>query len=122
MEHHEPNLVRFSLFSDDKIINKKKRLQKEYTSSIIYLPVGKNRGGFFMGNKEQTYQDIMETAFKMFSKKGFDQTSLTNIATEVGISKPAIYYYFKSKDELIKTLFDTLVKDIQSFTLIKVET
>lgn len=34
-------LVRFSLFSDDKIINKKKRLQKEYTSSIIYLPVGK---------------------------------------------------------------------------------
>src|SRR6478672_10270476 len=63
----------------------------------------------------------METAFKMFSKKGFDQTSLTNIATEVGISKPAIYYYFKSKDELIKTLFDTLVKDIQSFTLIKVE-
>ncbi|AIC94491.1 TetR/AcrR family transcriptional regulator [Shouchella lehensis] len=74
-----------------------------------------------MGNKEQTYQDIMETAFKMFSKKGFDQTSLTNIATEVGISKPAIYYYFKSKDELIKTLFDTLVKDIQSVTLIKVE-
>lgn len=35
------------------------------------------------------------------------------IAAEVGISKPAIYYYFQSKDQLITYLFDELYKVIQ---------
>ncbi|KYG29578.1 TetR/AcrR family transcriptional regulator [Alkalihalobacillus trypoxylicola] len=74
-----------------------------------------------MRNKEQTYKQIMETAFTMFSEKGFDQTSLTHIASEIGISKPAIYYYFKSKDELIKTLFEMIVAEIQSITFIDLE-
>ncbi|TSB47770.1 TetR/AcrR family transcriptional regulator [Alkalicoccobacillus porphyridii] len=71
-----------------------------------------------MRNKEETYKQIIETAFSMFSEKGFDQTSLSSIAAEIGISKPAIYYYFKSKDELIKSLFDTIVQEIQSITYI----
>ncbi|GAF63486.1 putative transcriptional regulator [Bacillus sp. TS-2] len=74
-----------------------------------------------MRNKEQTYKQIMETAFTMFSEKGFDQTSLNHIASEIGISKPAIYYYFKSKDELIKTLFEMIVAEIQSITFIDLE-
>lgn len=71
-----------------------------------------------MRDKEQTYKQIIETAFSMFSEKGFDQTSMANIAAEVGITKPAVYYYFKSKDELIKGLFDIIAKEIQSITSI----
>ncbi|MEY8749238.1 TetR/AcrR family transcriptional regulator [Alkalicoccobacillus gibsonii] len=71
-----------------------------------------------MRDKEQTYKQIIETAFSMFSEKGFDQTSMANIATEVGITKPAVYYYFKSKDDLIKGLFDIIAKEIQSITSI----
>ncbi len=48
----------------------------------------------------------------MFSEKGFDKTSLSMIAADVGISKPAIYYYFTSKDELIEYLFDEICRDI----------
>lgn len=75
-----------------------------------------------MRNKEQTHKQIIETAVIMFSERGFDQTSLSSIASEIGISKPAIYYYFKSKDELIKSLFDTIVQEIQSTTFIDLKT
>jgi len=66
-----------------------------------------------MGNKEQTFQKIIEVAYVMFAEKGFDKTSLAMIAAEVGISKPAIYYYFQSKDQLIAYLFEELYKEIQ---------
>ncbi|MCM2677635.1 TetR/AcrR family transcriptional regulator [Alkalicoccobacillus plakortidis] len=75
-----------------------------------------------MRNKEKTYNEIVQTAYVMFSEKGFDQTSLSSIASEIGISKPAIYYYFKSKDELIKYLFDKIVQEIQSLTSVELET
>ncbi len=66
-----------------------------------------------MGNKEQTFQKIIDVAYVMFATKGFEKTSLAMIAAEVGISKPAIYYYFQSKDQLISYLFDALYKEIQ---------
>jgi len=66
-----------------------------------------------MGNKEQTFHKIIEIAYGMFAENGFEKTSLAMIATEVGISKPAIYYYFQSKDQLIAYIFDELYKEIQ---------
>lgn len=66
-----------------------------------------------MGNREQTFQKILEVAYVMFAEKGFEKTSLAMIAAEVGISKPAIYYYFQSKDQLIAYLFEELYKEIQ---------
>ncbi len=66
-----------------------------------------------MGNKEQTFRKIIEIAYGMFAENGFEKTSLAMIATEVGISKPAIYYYFQSKDQLIAFIFDELYKEIQ---------
>lgn len=65
-----------------------------------------------MRNKEETYSLIVETAYKMFAENGFDKTSLAMIAKEVGISKPAIYYYFDSKEKLIDFLFEEICKEI----------
>ncbi|WP_054707120.1 TetR/AcrR family transcriptional regulator [Bacillus sp. JCM 19041] len=75
-----------------------------------------------MRNKEETYNQIVKTAYEMFAKKGFHQTSLSHIASEVGISKPAIYYYFKSKDELIKSLFEKVTQEIHAITFIDAKT
>ncbi|KOS63429.1 TetR/AcrR family transcriptional regulator [Lysinibacillus agricola] len=66
-----------------------------------------------MGNSEQTFKKILEVAYVMFSENGFDKTSLSMIAKEVGISKPAIYYYFQSKDQLIEYLFEEIYKEIK---------
>ncbi|WP_102273665.1 TetR/AcrR family transcriptional regulator [Cytobacillus massiliigabonensis] len=65
-----------------------------------------------MRNREETYGLIIDSAYKMFAENGFDKTSLSMIAKEVGISKPAIYYYFDSKEKLIDVLFREICKEI----------
>ncbi|WP_377890645.1 TetR/AcrR family transcriptional regulator [Alkalihalobacillus sp. R86527] len=44
---------------------------------------------------------IIENAIKLFAKKGFNATSVQEIAKECDISKGAFYLHFKSKDELL---------------------
>lgn len=58
-----------------------------------------------MTKKNKTAQNIVEAAFKLFAEHGIEKTSLSMIANEVGISKPAIYYHFSSKEALIDFLF-----------------
>jgi len=48
-----------------------------------------------------TYEEILEAAAKAFSKNGYDGTSLNEIAKVVGIKTPALYYHFKSKNEIL---------------------
>ena len=48
-----------------------------------------------------TYEEILEAAAKAFSKNGYDGSSLAEIAKAVGIKTPALYYHFKSKNEIL---------------------
>lgn len=59
------------------------------------------------------YSNILNTSYRLFAEKGFDQTSMSFIAKELGITKPAIYYYFSSKEKLIQTLFDYIIDEIK---------
>jgi TetR/AcrR family transcriptional regulator len=51
---------------------------------------------------------ILDTATRMFARRGFDGTSLQVIAAEVGISKPSLLYHYPSKDELRRAVLDNL--------------
>ena len=53
-------------------------------------------------NAKATIEAILSVSAKLFLQKGFDKTSMMDIATAAGISKGAIYHHFKSKDEIIK--------------------
>jgi len=64
-----------------------------------------------MGSNNKTQQHIVEAAYILFAEYGFDKTSLSMIAAEVGITKPAIYYHFASKEALIDYLFEDIFKD-----------
>lgn len=64
-----------------------------------------------MTKKNKTSQNIVEAAFKLFAEHGIEKTSLSMIANEVGISKPAIYYHFSSKEALIDFLFEEIFSD-----------
>ncbi|TLS35063.1 TetR/AcrR family transcriptional regulator [Pseudalkalibacillus caeni] len=57
---------------------------------------------------------IIETAMKLFAKKGFHSTSIQEIADKSGISKGAVYLYFKSKDELIFSIFHHYYEKMRS--------
>jgi AcrR family transcriptional regulator len=48
--------------------------------------------------------EIYEHATRLFSEHGFAGTSLQDIADAVGLTRPALYYYVKSKDELLAKL------------------
>jgi len=50
--------------------------------------------------KEERPHEILESALKLFSEKGFAGTRLEDVARHAGISKGTIYLYFKSKEEL----------------------
>jgi AcrR family transcriptional regulator len=49
-------------------------------------------------------QRILDAALVIFSEKGFVGASMDDIAAEAGISKPTLYQYFPSKDELFTAM------------------
>ncbi len=46
------------------------------------------------------FQLIVNTSAKLFSEKGFDRTSIRDIASAAGLLPGSLYYYFKSKEEI----------------------
>ncbi len=56
--------------------------------------------------REEAKNRILEAAFQEFSEKGFHQTTMEDVAKRVGVSKGAIYLYFKSKEELFKGIYE----------------
>lgn len=55
-------------------------------------------------NSQATIEIILSVSAKLFLEKGFDKTSIQDIAKTAGISKGAIYHHFSSKDEIIKAV------------------
>lgn len=55
---------------------------------------------------QPTEQAILEAAEKLFLEKGFEVTSTTQIAKEVGCNQALIHYYFRTKDNLFNTIFE----------------
>jgi AcrR family transcriptional regulator len=52
----------------------------------------------------QTRERILDTALELFTRQGYDKTSLRDIADQLGITKAALYYYFERKDQLLVEL------------------
>jgi AcrR family transcriptional regulator len=51
-----------------------------------------------------TRDGILAAAAKLFAEKGFGGTTLQDVADERGLTRPAVYHHFKSKDEVLATL------------------
>jgi AcrR family transcriptional regulator len=48
--------------------------------------------------------EILEAAVRLFSEKGYHQTGIDDIGAAAGITGPAIYRHFKSKEDILETL------------------
>lgn len=55
-------------------------------------------------------QKILDCAIKLFAEKGYSATSIRDIAKEVGITVPNIYYYFGSKEGLYQHILETTME------------
>ncbi|GAB7051036.1 TetR/AcrR family transcriptional regulator [Catenuloplanes indicus] len=61
-----------------------------------------------------TREEARRIATELFASRGYEQTSLAEIATRLGITKAALYYHFRSKSDLLKSLVDPLLDDIET--------
>lgn len=55
-------------------------------------------------NPDERKAEILKAAFELFGFQGFLKTSIQNIADTVGISKATFFYYFKTKEDLLKEI------------------
>jgi AcrR family transcriptional regulator len=58
--------------------------------------------GAAAGRREQ----ILQAAQKLFAEKGFRETNLGDVATQLGFRRQAVYHYFPSKDDILYELID----------------
>ena len=57
---------------------------------------------------------IYRTAARMIYEKGFDATSMSEIAQAVDLTKPGLYYYVKGKKELLYSIMDCAMNLLDS--------
>ncbi|HEY2421035.1 MAG TPA: TetR/AcrR family transcriptional regulator [Neobacillus sp.] len=61
--------------------------------------------------ENKTKIKIIEVSIELFSKKGFSGASIRDITNEVGIKESSLYKHFKSKDQILETIFINFRKE-----------
>jgi TetR/AcrR family acrAB operon transcriptional repressor len=59
-------------------------------------------------NPQQTVEKILKVAEELFLTKGFDKTSMQDIVDALGMSKGAIFYHFKSKEDIFEATLNKI--------------
>ncbi|MDA3871500.1 MAG: TetR/AcrR family transcriptional regulator [Candidatus Marinimicrobia bacterium] len=62
-----------------------------------------------------TKEKIQNVAIKMFSGKGYTETSMREISAELNISKAALYYHFSNKEEIFTSIVENIFKETIKF-------
>lgn len=63
---------------------------------------------------EATRRKILETSLELFREKGFDGTTMRDIAKAAGVSLGAAYYYFTSKEAIAYAYYETQLSEFET--------
>ncbi|MCP2292565.1 TetR/AcrR family transcriptional regulator [Nocardia amikacinitolerans] len=58
--------------------------------------------------RSDTRERIRSTAMELFAERGYDKTSLREIAERLGVTKAALYYHFRTKEDIVVSLSEDL--------------
>jgi AcrR family transcriptional regulator len=58
--------------------------------------------------------EIQRVALRLFTAHGYENTSMREISEELGLTKPALYYHFDSKEAIVRSLFDERLAGLES--------
>ncbi|MEW2413759.1 helix-turn-helix domain-containing protein [Streptomyces sp. NPDC046866] len=64
------------------------------------------------GRRGNTRQRIQDVALELFAEQGYEKTSLREIAERLEVTKAALYYHFKTKEDIIISVFEDLTRPI----------
>ena len=68
---------------------------------------------------EERRPQIVEAATQVFIRKGYRKTTMPDIAREAGLSVGGVYWYFKSKDEVVLALLEEIFQsDLESMKIL----
>ena len=76
-------------------------------SSIISLKTKLIMG---MTENKTTEQVIIEAARQIFIEKGYNEANMTDIAQRAGINRPALHYYFRTKERMLEAVYEDIVR------------
>jgi AcrR family transcriptional regulator len=54
---------------------------------------------------EETRERILDAALRLFRERGFEQTTMRDVAAEAGVATGAAYYYYRSKQDLVMAFY-----------------
>ena len=63
---------------------------------------------------EETRRQILDTALTLFRERGFEETTIRDVAGRAGLSLGAAYYYFKSKEAIVGAYYDYVQREHQA--------
>ncbi len=58
-------------------------------------------------------EELIDTAEELFVKKGYDETSVSQIVRKARVAQGTFYYYFKSKDEIRNAIIDKNIDEVK---------
>ncbi|MFF8394163.1 TetR/AcrR family transcriptional regulator [Streptomyces sp. NPDC016172] len=74
-------------------------------------------GGTMDGTRQRrrgnTRRRIQDVALELFAEHGYEKTSLREIAERLEVTKAALYYHFKTKEEILVSIFEDLTQPIE---------
>lgn len=59
-----------------------------------------------------TEQIIIEAAKEVFIEKGYAETNMSDIAAKAGINRPALHYYFRTKERMLEAVYSDIVRSL----------
>jgi TetR/AcrR family transcriptional regulator, cholesterol catabolism regulator len=72
-------------------------------------PVGAPTRGKTAAGRERR-EEILRVAERLFHQNGYHATSLDDVADAIGFTKPAIYHYFQSKEDILFEIRDAIIR------------
>ncbi len=66
-------------------------------------------------DSQETRKKILESAQRLFTRRGYERTSLSDIAKYAGVTRGAIYWHFENKEELLVNMIDFI--DSETFSI-----
>lgn len=68
------------------------------------------------GRRSDTKKRIQEIALELFAERGYDKTSLKEVADRLNITRPALYYHFKTKEDILNSAVSDLLDSVGELT------
>ncbi|MDQ6786052.1 MAG: TetR family transcriptional regulator [Acidobacteriota bacterium] len=70
-----------------------------------------NKGGQARALVSDKREAILRAAVKVFARRGYFNSKVADVASEAGIADGTVYLYFKSKDEILHSIFDRAMEE-----------